>query len=89
MSYIAIWNFINGWNMNVIGVRANVCLLGLFLLCQYAVADDEQTEQASMELLEFLGNAEMIDGEWLDPLHMLDVEASDVQVKQQEEQEHE
>lgn len=60
-------------------------LLGLFLLCQQALASEEQAEQPTLELLEFLGSAEMIDGKLLDPLHMADIEKRDLEARQQEE----
>lgn len=70
-------------------VKTHVYILGLVILCQQALASGGQTEQPAMELLEFLGSAEMIDGEWLDPLHMLDLQESDLQGGQQEERDNE
>ncbi len=69
--------------------RANVYFIGLLLFCQQIIANDGQSEQPEMELLEFLGSAEMMDGEWLDPLSMADLEQRDPPVKQQEERDHE
>ncbi len=69
--------------------KANVYLIGLFLFCQQAIASDSQPDQPEMELLEFLGSGEMLDGEWLDPLSMADLEQQDLQAKQQEERDNE
>ncbi len=70
-------------------VNPNVYLCALLLFCQQAVADDEQPQQPSMELLEFLGSGENIDGQWLDPLHMVELDSQDLADKQQEERKHE
>jgi len=69
--------------------KANVYIIGLLLFCQQLVANDDQAALPEMELLEFLGSAEMIDGEWLDPLHMADLEQKDLPDGQQEGQENE
>lgn len=83
------WSFINGWKRNVNRVRASAYLLGLLILCQQVLAEESQADQPPMELLEFLGSAEMIDGEWLDPLYMMDLQASEPQAGQQEKQDNE
>ena len=70
-------------------VRANLCLFGLLMLAQQVVASEEQTQLPEMELLEFLGNAELIDGEWRDPLDMLELQQAEMQDGQQEERDHE
>ena len=70
-------------------VRANLCLFGLLMLAQQVLASEEQTQLPEMELLEFLGGAELIDGEWRDPLDMLELQQTELQGGQQEERDHE
>ena len=71
--------------MKVKRARAYVYLFVLFILCQQTMADEDakQTEQPSMELLEFLGSGETIDGQWLDPLYMVELDSRDLVDKQQ------
>lgn len=80
------WSFINGWNIKVMRVRQAVYVIGLLLCYVQAHADEGQSEQPSMELLEFLGDAENIDGEWIDPLNMIELQDYEQQAKQQETQ---
>ena len=66
--------------------RANhtVYLLGLLLCCAQAAAEENQAEQPSMELLEFLGEAAQVDGQWLDPLNMVEIQDIERQGEQAE-----
>lgn len=65
-------------------VRQFIYIVGLLLWYIQAQADEQQTEQPSMDLLEFLGSAERVDGEWLDPLNMLELMIDKQQTSQQE-----
>ncbi len=47
-----------------------IVLLGIFPLMAWAEPD--VGESPSLELLEFLGNWETEDGEWLDPIQLLE-----------------
>lgn len=80
------WNFINGWNISVNKVRQTLYIVGLLLWYGQAYADEGQSEQPSMALLEFLGDAENIDGEWIDPLNMIELHSNGQQTGQQEKQ---
>ena len=68
--------------------RQAVYIVGLLFWYIQVSADDNQTDQPSMELLEFLGGAENIDGEWLDPLNMIELQDNEQQTTQQEKQDH-
>ena len=70
-------------------VNQAVYFLGLFLWCALATADEADTELPSLELLEFLGEAEKIDGEWLDPLNMIELQPDRQMNRQQENQDNE
>ena len=70
----------------MIKVRLAIYIIGLLLWYVQAYADGGQTEQPSMELLEFLGDAENIDGEWLDPLNMIELHDNEQPTTQQEKQ---
>ena len=83
------WNFINGWNMKRSRVKANLWAIVLLILAQQVMASEGQTEQPEMELLEFLGSAELIDGKWLDPLDMLQLQQAELQGGQQKERDNE
>ncbi len=53
-------------------------VLGLLSLLPGVMAAEEDTQAPDLALLEFLGSWEDADGEWIDPLQMLDVlEAED------------
>ncbi len=82
-SFTGISIFINGWCTRVIRVRQAIYLLGL-LLWFYQLSAEEQDELPSMELLEFLGDAENIDGQWLDPLNMIELRDNEQASGQQE-----
>jgi len=47
-------------------------LLGLLPLSPGVMAGEEDTQAPDLALLEFLGSWEDADGEWIDPLQMLD-----------------
>ena len=70
----------------MIKARQAIYFIGLLSWFIQANADEEQTELPSMELLEFLGNAEKIDGEWLDPLDMIELQSDEQQTGQLEKQ---
>lgn len=53
-------------------------VLGLLSLLPGVMAAEEDTQAPDLALLEFLGSWEDADGEWIDPLQMLDaLEAED------------
>jgi hypothetical protein len=54
-----------------------------------SLAEPDAVEAPSMELLEFLGDWETKDGEWLDPLQLLEELEADVQNVQAEGQSNE
>lgn len=70
----------------MIRARQAVYFIGLLFWVMQANADEEQTELPSMELLEFLGGAENIDGEWVDPLDMIELQSDEQQTGQLEKQ---
>ncbi len=47
-------------------------VLGLLSLLPGVMAAEEDTQAPNLALLEFLGSWEDADGEWIDPLQMLD-----------------
>jgi hypothetical protein len=49
----------------------------LVLLNIIVVAHAENDDSPSMEFLEFLGEFQTDDGEWIDPLNLLDTEQSE------------
>jgi len=55
---------------------ATVVLLNL-LFNAAAVADDNSDEAPSMELLEFLGEFQTQDGQWMDPVQFLETDQSE------------
>jgi len=78
------WSFINGWHIRMSRVRQAVYILGLLFWHVQGYTDEGQTEQPSIELLEFLGDGENIDGEWLDPLNMSELHDNEQPTTQQE-----
>jgi len=78
------WSFINGWNNSVNRANRAVYLLGLLLCSVQAAAEESQAEQPSMELLEFLGEAAQVDGRWLEPLNMIEIQDIERQGEQAE-----
>ncbi len=60
-----------------------LAVLGVLSLSPGAMAGDEEDAQApDLALLEFLGSWEDADGEWIDPLQMLDaLEAEETPAK--------
>lgn len=59
-------------------------LLLLGLMVYGAGSAEDVTQKPSIELLEFLGDWETRDGEWLDPLQLLDEIKAEAQQKQDE-----
>ena len=70
-------------------VRQAIYCLGLLLWTVSIQAEESEQEQPSMELLEFLGGAEKIDGEWVDPLNMIELQEDEQRTEQQENHENE
>ena len=68
-------------------VKQAVYIIGLLFWYLQASADEGSKALPSMELLEFLGDAENIDGEWVDPLNMIELQDAKQQTEQQETQE--
>ncbi|MDH5443992.1 MAG: hypothetical protein OEY52_00455 [Gammaproteobacteria bacterium] len=68
-------------------VSQAVYFLGLLFWFVQASAEQAQEELPSMELLEFLGDSEQVDGEWFDPLDMIEMQENDNLIGQQENQE--
>ena len=62
--------------------RGLLLLLGLMSLAPAGAED--VAEEPSMELLEFLGDWETQDGEWLDPLQLLEEIEVETRQKQDE-----
>jgi hypothetical protein len=60
---------------------ATIILLNLVFAAVAAAADEDSTAMPSMELLEFLGEFQTEDGEWIDPM-----ELSDTDIEQSEKQ---
>lgn len=71
----------------MIRVRQAIYFFGLLLWYAQIFAEETQSELPSMELLEFLGDAENIDGEWIDPLNMVELQDNEPQASRQENQE--
>jgi hypothetical protein len=75
------WIFINGWRkskpvwVNRYQLIATAMVLSLGATATYADSEDPP----SAELLEFLGEFQTQEGEWFDPLNLLDVTPSDLQ----------
>jgi len=62
-------------------------ITALFLLSVSAIAYAETEETPSMEFLEFLGEFQTEDGEWIDPLNLLGMEQSESLRKQERDDE--
>jgi hypothetical protein len=58
---------------------ATIILLNLVFAAVAAAADEDSTDMPSMELLEFLGEFQTEDGEWIDPMELSDMERSEKQ----------
>jgi hypothetical protein len=58
---------------------ATIILLNLVFAAVAAAADEDSTDMPSMELLEFLGEFQTEDGEWIDPMELSDMEQSEKQ----------
>ena len=82
------WIFINGWWKNkTVWVNETRWIAALFLFGVSAIAYAETDETPSMEFLEFLGEFQTEDGEWVDPLDLLDMEQSESLRKQERDDE--
>ena len=68
----------------MIRVKSGVYVFGLLILCLQTVRAEPEEEQPMLELLEFLGDAEQSNGEWIDPIHMIDIDKIEIEAKQQE-----
>jgi hypothetical protein len=60
---------------------ATVVLMNAWLVA--AAANQDSVEAPSLELLEFLGEFQTEDGQWIDPLDLLDMEQSESQSEPQ------
>lgn len=56
-----------------------VVLLNLVFGAVAAAAGEDSADKPSMELLEFLGEFQAEDGEWIDPMELLNMEQSEKQ----------
>lgn len=63
-----------------------VLMISLLALAFDANAKDQ--DKPSMELLEFLGEWQTKDGEWVDPMRFLDIDDKDLSRKQQDRDPH-
>jgi hypothetical protein len=63
-----------------------VLIISLLVLAFDANADDH--DKPSMELLEFLGEWQTKDGEWVDPMRFLDIDDKDLSRKQRDRDPH-
>jgi hypothetical protein len=68
---------------------ATIVLLNAWLVATAAAANEDTVEAPSMELLEFLGEFQTEDGEWIDPLDLLDMEQNEQPNEQPNEQQRE
>lgn len=63
------WSFMSGWKKMMV-CRVSVCVLLLFsissLCAEERIDDAQQTTMPSIDFLEFLGEWETEQGEWLD-----------------------
>ena len=73
--------------MNKVLVKTTIFGLASFVLLfvKPAISDSEDTEQPSMEFLEFLGEFETQEGMWVDPLSLLDSDETDTETNSSEE----
>ncbi|MGD8569349.1 MAG: hypothetical protein PVJ39_14775 [Gammaproteobacteria bacterium] len=63
-----------------------ILMISLLVLAFDAHAGDR--ENPSMELLEFLGEWQTKDGEWVDPMRFLDIDEKDLSQKQRDRDPH-
>jgi hypothetical protein len=63
-----------------------ILMISLLVLAFDAHAGDR--EKPSMELLEFLGEWQTKDGEWVDPMRFLDIDEKDLSQKQRDRDPH-
>ncbi len=72
------WISINGWRKSTtVWVNRYQLLAALILLNMIATVYAENDDSPSMEFLEFLGEFQTDDGEWIDPINLLDMEQSE------------
>ena len=82
------WISINGWRKSTtVWVKTYQLFTALLLLNFVAVAHAETGDSPSMEFLEFLGEFQTDDGEWIDPLKLLDMEQSEPKREQDSDKE--
>lgn len=66
----------------MIKVKQTIYLIILLIWNTHVTGDERQAELPSTELLEFLGDGENVDGEWMDPLHMIELQDSETVSKE-------
>ena len=82
------WISINGWRKRrTVWVKTYQLFTALLLLHVVAAAHAENDDSPSMEFLEFLGEFQTDDGEWTDPLKLLDMEQSEPKREQDSDKE--
>lgn len=82
------WISINGWRKNkTVWVNKYQYFAALLLLSVATIAYADAEETPSMEFLEFLGEFQTEDGEWIDPINLMDMEQSESLRKQERDDE--
>lgn len=74
MNRMSVERFLSLLQLALIPIALIIILLGIAMDAK--AADDDQP---SMELLEFLGEWQTKDGEWVDPMRFLNVSEDDLQ----------
>lgn len=82
------WISINGWRKSTtVWANSYRIFAALVLLNLVVAAHAESDDSPSMELLEFLGEFQTDDGEWIDPLNLTGMEQSEPNREQERDEE--
>jgi hypothetical protein len=71
----------------IVWVKSYQLFAALLLVNIIAAAHAENDASPSMEFLEFLGEFQTDDGEWIDPLNLLDMEQDELNKEHQRDEE--